>query len=662
MRTLELQKLEELIAVKQQGIGKGDARILKNAEPDVLAFKALEALDRAVHRSLKSDDGEAFVSFTSLSCNIGRSVIQKVEKQEDTIQRKNTRRFRCGVWLLDRLADFKVIELVEDRNNRDARMIKIADWELFTKLILSIPVNLEKDPVDTRPSLTPLEPFKSFRHTSGAELVRKCSKTAVNAFKMDAMPQVYSAINRQMTQKWNINTNLLEIYNHIPVDKLANLAGKNLDKVQKESIIYSADKVLHLAKELGDRDFYTYCFYDFRGRLYQSTYYLNYGGSKLAKSLFYLDAKPLGEDGDKWIKIHIANSFGMDKETIENRVTFVTDHIYDFFQVIENIKIGWNMEDQLEFLSSIDDPYSFLAGVLELKRFYACADKRSFVSGLPIALDMTNSGAQIMSLLSRDEETGALCNLLDDTTRGDIYLFIADNVEAFKSDPYWHKHKDKRRSICKRSVMTYNYSCQARTMGQHLWDDFKSENGFEALTKKKCFELGAEIYESCRELMPKCTAMMDRFIELGLEAYRNKQHLKITLPTGFVMEQNYWSDETKAIWTKFQGKEFQSRVIIKKDNKIKYSKVKTATSPNVVHSFDAALLSFISTTGDYDKALVHDSFAACPADAGKLFDDTRLVAIDLFTPDQLLNCLNINDVEYGKLNIKGLAKNQYFCS
>ena len=657
MRTTELLSLEQLIETKQKTIGKGDARLIKSESPQTLAFKAIEALDRATFRAIREGREDIFIPFTSVACNIGRSMLAKIENPEDSIQRKNTKRFRTGAWMLDRLADIKLIELNEGRSKRQEHTISICDWELFTKLVLAIPANLENDPVDTRPQISAPEPFKNFYHTSGPEMVRKCSKRAKKAFKMDAMPQAYGAINKQMATGYKINTKLLEIYNTLGVEAASNLAGKNLDDIQKESIEYSARMTMQLANDISDREFWSMMYYDFRGRLYQSTSYLNYGGSKLAKSLFMLsDEKPLGEDGLKWIKIHIANCFGEDKLPLAEREAFTDAHLDELLAIAED------PANNLDALAAVDDPYGLLGAVLELKRYLESDDKLSFTTGLPIALDMTCSGLQILSLLSRDEQSASLCNLLGDSIRGDYYLYIADNIRLFKEDPYWFKHADKRRKLVKRSAMTYFYSCGAKTMGTHIWNDFKSEKGFEALSKQNCEKLGKEIYKACRELMEGPTKLMDRFIELGLQKYKEGDHFCIQMPTGFVFDQNYCLNETKQVQVIFRGNELKCKVVVKKAAKVDGRKVETASSPNVVHAFDAALLSRIITEGDYANAVIHDSFASVPGDAEQLFNDTRKVAVDIFSEDQLKNVLGIDDLQDGKLNVNGVMENEYFCS
>ena len=506
MRTTDLKQFELLIAEAIKTVGKGDVRRIKQQDPGTLAYKVIEAIDRMTYRSIK-DGKEAYISFTSIACTIGASVLAKVEDIEETEQRINTRRYRVGAWLLNQAAEFGIVELNKSSKAREYHTISIQDWDKFLRLTLAMPINLDEDPVTSRPLLAQPEDFKGFRHSLGSVLVRKSNRSVRRYFQRRVMPQVFAAINKQMSVGYKINTALLDELDKLDLSVVCNLEQKNLNGEQRRSIEFAATRVLEQAIDLGDREFWTMLYYDFRSRMYQATSYLNYGGSKLSKNLFLLaDAKPLGEHGEKWLKANIANKWKWDKETIDHRCELVEDHFAEF--------AGWiaDIENNLDSIAKADDPYGFIAGVLELMRYYDCEDKDGFTSGLPIAMDMTCSGLQILSLLSEDHISAALCNLLPDTVRGDFYLYIADNIEAFKEDPYWFKMRELRRKLVKRSAMTYFYSCGAKTMGTHIWNDFKSESGFEALTRANCNELGKQIYDACRRLMPGPTALMDEFI------------------------------------------------------------------------------------------------------------------------------------------------------
>jgi DNA-directed RNA polymerase len=71
---------------------------------------------------------------------------------------------------------------------------------------------------------------------------------------------------------------------------------------------------------------------DFRGRAYPIPPNLNHIGDDLSRGLLMFDeAKPLGEHGLRWLKIHCANLAGYDKASFAERVAFIDEHIEDVF-------------------------------------------------------------------------------------------------------------------------------------------------------------------------------------------------------------------------------------------------------------------------------------------------------------------------------------------
>lgn len=68
---------------------------------------------------------------------------------------------------------------------------------------------------------------------------------------------------------------------------------------------------------------------DFRGRVYPIPPHLNHMGDDLNRGLLlFSEAKPLGEDGLRWLKIHLANVIGQDKLPLDDRAGYA-DSIMD---------------------------------------------------------------------------------------------------------------------------------------------------------------------------------------------------------------------------------------------------------------------------------------------------------------------------------------------
>ena len=75
---------------------------------------------------------------------------------------------------------------------------------------------------------------------------------------------------------------------------------------------------------------------DFRGRAYPIPPHLSHIGDDLSRGLLlFEEAKPLGERGLRWLKIHLANLYGYDKANFDERVTWVEEHLPDIFDSAE---------------------------------------------------------------------------------------------------------------------------------------------------------------------------------------------------------------------------------------------------------------------------------------------------------------------------------------
>lgn len=104
--------------------------------------------------------------------------------------------------------------------------------------------------------------------------------------------------------------------------------------------------------------------------------------------------------GMDWLRIDIANNFGLDKELWEDRIQWTNDH-----------------EDRLEdMLEEAEEPALFHAGVQAYR-----AAQRGEPIGYPISLDATASGLQFLACLSGCETSARLCNVVPTGMREDAY-------------------------------------------------------------------------------------------------------------------------------------------------------------------------------------------------------------------------------------------------
>ena len=165
--------------------------------------------------------------------------------------------------------------------------------------------------------------------------------------------------------------------------------------------------------------FPVYC--DTRGRWYYRGI-PNPQGSDMSKAVLHFSKKKaLGARGVYWLKVHIANSFGYDKERFDDRARWTEQHWADIERALDA------PEDHPEVWGT-DAPWCMFSAAWELREAYRSGDPSRYATGIPVHMDATCSGLQHFSALLRDPIGGMYVNLTDPTKCGpkqDIYGRVA---------------------------------------------------------------------------------------------------------------------------------------------------------------------------------------------------------------------------------------------
>lgn len=140
-------------------------------------------------------------------------------------------------------------------------------------------------------------------------------------------------------------------------------------------------------------------------------------------------AKPLGERGFRWLKIHAANLFGYDKASFADRETWTEEHKDQIIELATD-PINGN-----QWWKQADDPWQFLATCIELKNAFALPDPTKYECALPVHQDGTCNGLQHYAALGGDARGAEQVNLAASDKPSDVYTFIGGLVEdAIKVD------------------------------------------------------------------------------------------------------------------------------------------------------------------------------------------------------------------------------------
>ncbi|KAL7424567.1 DNA-directed RNA polymerase [Cryptotrichosporon argae] len=164
---------------------------------------------------------------------------------------------------------------------------------------------------------------------------------------------------------------------------------------------------------------------DFRGRAYPIPPHLSPVGDDLCRGLLTFGVKkPLGKQGLKWLRIHLANVYGYDKASFEERARFAVDHEADVFDAADDPLGGRRWWLQAE------DPWQCLAACVDLAAALRAPDPEAYESSLPVHQDGTCNGMQHYAALGGDVRGAKAVNLENGDRPADIYTGVADLVNA----------------------------------------------------------------------------------------------------------------------------------------------------------------------------------------------------------------------------------------
>lgn len=376
--------------------------------------------------------------------------------------------------------------------------------------------------------------------------------------------------------------------------------------------------------------------------------------------LEFSQGKPVGSAGARWLAIHTANVFGIDKVSFDERVAWVEAN---------NAAIVDSAIDPLDgqrFWTTADKPWAALAACFEWAGYLS--EGEAFVSRLPIAIDGSNSGLQHYTALLRDPDAAPHVNLTAADRPGDIYAFVASKAQAMADesrDPAAAPWKDGRitRGIVKPPCMTYVYSATAYAMSDqikgelarldkaaldhglppHLGgaDNFTSANWLSSL-----------LYRLIGETVPAAASAMAWFKSTAKAINKADMPLWWTTPAGLPVMQRYPNTKVGKTEVTFRGKRMQLNLsddatpttlagfLEQPDRAVMDTrKGLNAVAPNFIHSLDAAHLMLTinaaSAEGIDDVAVIHDSFGTHAADTDRLSRILRETFVQMYETNPL---------------------------
>lgn len=553
-------------------------------------------------------------------------------------------------------------------------------------------------------------------------LVRSTSDAALAEMESVPMPEVYSAVNTLQRTAYSVNRKVLDVMLEVwksravmanvpspdpednpakPADIATNTEAlkawkSEARKIHKrnQSNISKRLSVIRTIK-LGEQYSHYDAIYfphnvDWRGRAYPISTDLQPQGDDFSKGLLqYAEAKPIGEDGFAWLKVHIANVFGVDKVSMADRVKWVDDNHERLINIALDPLDGdhyWCLDDdglpRKESWQALAACYEYAAVVF---------NGTDYPSRMIVPVDGSCNGLQNLSAMLRDPVGGAAVNLTPADKPADIYTQVAKAVEDklhASDDPMaseWLSYGISR-LLVKRAVMTKPYGVTNSGMRNQIVQLIENPDSvyYEIVRQREdkevfgiCQFLTTQVDEAINEIVVASKEVMTWLREVTRIIVKEEQPVFWTTPLGFHVQQNYRKVGTSRAEVHLFGQRLHYRLAYSTDE-VDKRRSTAGTSPNVVHSLDATHMMMTVNAGreaGLDAfTMVHDSFGTHAADIGELGYILREQFVRLYSFDILKDLQQqfVSQVptevaatfpelpEYGTLDINEVMESMYF--
>lgn len=494
------------------------------------------------------------------------------------------------------------------------------------------------------------------------KLVKTRARGYLKSLNDVEMPMVYAAINAVQSVPWSVNSRVLDVAKEcrandiavkgfpskqlfpIPAPPVApeelpalrerdrptytkwarEAAAVHAKNAKLPAKLSEVGQKMEIASKFANQErFYFPHAMDFRGRLYPVPVYLHPQGDDLARGLLqFADAKPITERGIYWLKVHLANCFGVDKVSNADRVAWVDARLD---QLMDSAMFP--LDGQGLWMKA-DDPWQALAACFELTG--ALVEGPGYLSKLSIPMDGTCNGLQNFSALLRDEVGGAATNLIPGDKPSDIYTQVANKV-AERVDADAHAGNvlallwvgKLSRKLLKQPVMTLPYGATRSGMVSQIENAAKDLGLDTAIPKESSWAaysyLAGVTYETIGTVVIAAVGAMDWLRKVAGLVASEKYPVRWTSPSGFPVSQDYRVSANKEIDIHVNGAR-HSISIGKDSDKLDKRRQITGISPNLIHSYDAAHLHrtvvLAKANGIDHMSLIHDSYGthACNTD------------------------------------------------
>jgi DNA-directed RNA polymerase len=409
---------------------------------------------------------------------------------------------------------------------------------------------------------------------------------------------------------------------------------------------------LFVANKYREEVFWIPWSFDFRGRCYPIPTSLSPQGTDFDKSLIYFQEE--GPVNEWWLAFQVATTYGLDKAPMNERLDWVSLNN----ELIS--RIATDPEGTIAEWSKAEEPWCFLAAAIE---FHKCViTKEKTTSGLPVSVDATCSGLQHLSALALDRTAAEMVNVVPTEKPSDGYAIVAQKAKEVLPE---HLHHLMTRKLTKRTVMTTPYGVTENSARDYIRQELK---GVE-LERGELQAIVKAVYRyAVREVFAGPCASM-AFIQkvAGSKIKDGATTIEWFTPSGFHVIQEYRKNESKPVATRLLGQRIQTWLNKEwEERQIDLNKAKTAASPNLIHSLDAALLHLVFAQWEPPFTVIHDCVLGRSCDMDEMGKQIRDKFVEIYSQPILKQWSESLGVEFDEsvmqntLDINDVQESSYF--
>ncbi|RLV93086.1 DNA-directed RNA polymerase mitochondrial [Spathaspora sp. JA1] len=506
-----------------------------------------------------------------------------------------------------------------------------------------------------------------------------------HAAKKGVINQVYDALNVLGSTPWTVNKDVFKVLSHYwnlgeefldlpgimekPIfppkpDRSEDPKVKNdyselvrqlsFDYTNNRSQRCDANYKLEIARAfIGEKMYFPHSL-DFRGRAYPVAPHFNHLGPDFTRALFlFWEGKELGVRGLRWLKIQLANLYGLDKIPFDDRVKFVDENLTNVFASANDpyAPDAW--------WKKADKPWQALSVCFDLNRAYKLPDPTKYVSHQTVHQDGTCNGLQHYAALGGDLIGAQQVNLVKADKPQDVYAYVAGLVQklvdkdADEGNEMAIFLRDKiNRKVVKPTVMTNVYGVTYIGAVLQIRKQLEEHYTEKEELRVQSRYLARHVFKAIQELFTNAHAIQDWLAE-SAKRIAKSVHLDYTAE-----DKSFGLHSTAVIWTTplnfpcVQPYRLPVGEIIKTSlqlvtlsnhdgiGSVDTRKQVAGFPPNYIHSLDASHMMLSAKKCGEDGlnfAAVHDSYWTHACDVDKMNKNLRSKFVELHSGDLIRN-------------------------